>query len=322
MRSQRFRGEAYLVLASCLEDENLHREAKEALREASKHMENISEDHRFARSMSKNNRRNFSSVVALALFVPTPRHWRALEAPHEFWTPKEVGMKLAIVLCSITVLLLSFCAPARAIEWVRLGPKWGIHYSEVSGGYTYTDIDLTVDEGWMSKKGIGLGLFFNVGLNKYLSIQPELYFAVKGTRGEFPIVFEDISGLGEYNIRLDYWELPLLLKLTYPTGLFLAPFVTAGPYVGYSTKADREAYFTPTGGYRMGVKSDVAEEFASYDYGVAVGGGIEFSIGEKIVLFTEARYQIGFANIRKELDDLKNRSISFTAGFSLPVYTP
>lgn len=231
-------------------------------------------------------------------------------------------MKLSIVLCSITALLLSLYAPAGAIEWLRLGARGGIHYSKVSGGYTYTDSDFTVDEGWTAKQGIGLALFFNVGLNKYVSIQPEFYFAAKGTKGEFAIAFEDVSGIGEYNFRLDYWELPLLMKLTFPTGIFFAPFVTAGPYLGYNSKADREAYFTPTGGDRDGVKVDIAEEIARYDYGVAIGGGIDFSIREKYMLFAEVRYQLGFANIREELDDLKNRSLSFAAGLSLPVYTP
>jgi len=229
-------------------------------------------------------------------------------------------MKLSLVVFALAALLLSFCAPAAAIEWVRLGPKGGIHYSKVSGGYTYADSDFSVDEGWTSKQGVGLGLFFNIGLNKYLSIQPEFSFAVKGTKGEFAVAFEDVSGVGEYNFRLDYWEFPLLLKVTCPTGLFFVPFVTAGPYIGFNSKADREAYFTPRGGNRDGVKADMAEEITSYDYGVAIGGGIDFSIGESIMIFAEARYQLGFANIREEVDDLKNRSLSFTAGFSLPVY--
>jgi hypothetical protein len=66
---------------------------------------------------------------------------------------------------------------------------------------------------------------------------------------------------------------------------------------------------------------DVAEEIAGYDYGVAIGGGIDFSVGKRIMMFAEARYQLGLANIREETDDLKNRSLSFTAGFSLPAYT-
>ncbi len=235
-------------------------------------------------------------------------------------------MKLSIILCSITALLLSFCAPAAAIEWVRMGPRAGVHYSTVSGEYTwvdiYRDIDFTVDKGWTNKKDVGLGLFFNVGLNKYVSTQLEFYFAVKGTRGDFAYNIAGESGIVEYNAILNYWELPLLVKLTYPTGLFFAPFLTAGPYVGYNAKADKEAFFTPKSGGGGGVRVDIAEEIAKYDYGVSVGGGIDFSIGEKLMLFGEARYQVGLANIRKELDDLKNRSLSFTIGFSLPLYTP
>lgn len=230
-------------------------------------------------------------------------------------------MKLSLVMFALAALLLSFCAPASAIEWVRLGPRGGIYLSKVSGAYTYTNSDITVDDGWTSKQGAGLGVFFNIGLNKYLSIQPEFSFALKGTKDEFAVAFEDVSGVGEYDFRLDYWEFPLLLKVTFPTGLFFAPFVTAGPYVGFNSKADRGTYFTPTGGIRNGAKMDVAEEIAGYDYGVAIGGGIDFSVGKRIMMFAEARYQLGLANIREETDDLKNRSLSFTAGFSLPVYT-
>lgn len=44
-QSQAFRGEAYRVLASSLEAQDLHSEAEQAIREAGKYMDNISEDH-------------------------------------------------------------------------------------------------------------------------------------------------------------------------------------------------------------------------------------------------------------------------------------
>jgi opacity protein-like surface antigen len=229
-------------------------------------------------------------------------------------------MRSILVFAAIILMLAAFAAPVSAVEWVRMGPKTGVHLSTVSGDYNA--FGTTVDDGWTSKEGINLGLYFNVGINKYLSIQPELYFAVKGAEAEFPVTFEDMEGTGEYKFRLDYWDLPILARVTIPTNLFFVPFLTAGPYVGYCSKADREAYFTPTGGRQMGVKDDIDAEITTLDYGLAAGAGVEFSIGSMLRLFLEARYQYGLANIRENTDDLKNRSLSFTTGFSLPIYTP
>ena len=110
-------------------------------------------------------------------------------------------------------------------------------------------------------------------------------------------------------LKLDYLEIPVLVKYMIPTEGKISPCFFAGPAVGMLMSA------------KYG-DEDVKDFTKSIDFGVAFGAGVDVAMGEKGKLTFDARYTLGLANIVDEegVDDkVKNANISFMVGYSFPI---
>jgi Outer membrane protein beta-barrel domain len=176
-------------------------------------------------------------------------------------------------------LALVAAASAASAQGMEIGVKGGLSLAEFSGG------DNAFDQAEGSRKGLVAGAFLAFPLGGPLSLQPEALFAQKGSAYDFP----DIDTI----IKLDYVEVPLLLKARF--GVFVRPYVFAGPYVGFrlSAKADSDAGEDGPDGV------DLEDETKGIDYGYVAGAGLEIG-----VVLIEARYARGLAGIASdEIDD-------------------
>lgn len=154
-----------------------------------------------------------------------------------------------------------------------------------------------------------VGVFALLPITGFIAFQPELNFSRKGAE----LVYDNIFAEGTAEFRLNYLEVPLLLKVN-PTKNFN---IHAGPYAAYLINA--QVKNKTTGGTFDFEDNFDSKDFNRLDYGLFLGVGFDFSsIG------IGARYNYGLANIGKErsiggvsyvFPDSKNSALNIYGSF-------
>ena len=203
-----------------------------------------------------------------------------------------------------TLLFILFVFVSLSQAQMQLGPKAGLNIANIGG----SDADKLVGESLDSKTGFSGGIFFMYQFNKMFAIQPEAYYSMKGATYKI--------GTGELTLTLDYFEIPLLLKLVIPVeGSNVRPAIFAGPALGFNTTAKLK-------GEAEGQteEMDIKEYTKSTDFSLVFGGGVGFMVGTN-ELGADVRYILGLTTWDDEADplDVKNNVINFNVyfGFSL-----
>jgi len=131
----------------------------------------------------------------------------------------------------------------------------------------------TLPESYKPRVSVHGGIFANRSLNKYFSIQPEIYFSGEGQRAYY--------NSAEHVWALDYIEVPLMIQV-YPLPVL---FLEAGPQVGFLVNA-KEKLGTST-------PKNVKENIANVQFSIATGLGVKLC--DPIILY--ARYNFGFTDL-------------------------
>jgi len=178
-------------------------------------------------------------------------------------------------------LALLIAAPLQA--QTTLGVKGGISLSQ-------TDIE---DADFGSRTGFLGGAFARFGLGSSLALQPELLYVQKGATES------------DATLKLDYFEIPVLLQYRFATPGSLTPVLYAGPYVAVETKCELSG---SDGGATVSFACDSLEpllgtdiDTKSLDFGAIVGGGLDFHLGS-VIVGAEARYEFGFVDVNDTSD--------------------
>jgi len=201
-----------------------------------------------------------------------------------------------------TIFFIIAAFTSLSLAQMQIGPKAGLNLANLSGD----DIEDTD-----SKTGFAGGVFFMYQFSDMFAIQPEAYYSMKGATDNFTV--EDLSIDVTYS--LDYFEVPLLLKLLIPIqGSSIKPAIFAGPSVGFKSTAKVKAEFEGES------SEEDLENITSTDFGLVFGGGLGFPIGKNELGF-DVRYIMGLATIddTEDPDDVKNSVINFNIyfGFTL-----
>jgi hypothetical protein len=112
----------------------------------------------------------------------------------------------------------------------------------------------------------------DVPITDVLSVQPELLYAMGGAKVNF-------LGFGG-EIKINYVEIPILLRANARSGASARPFLVVGPALGFVTSAKQSVE-----GFG---EEDIKDDVDGFNFGFAVGGGVEFGIAS-----VEARYTFG-----------------------------
>jgi len=169
----------------------------------------------------------------------------------------------------MATLALAASGAAQA-QRVRLGLKGGPSYTTVVGQHV---------AGAASKWGFHGGVLINVKLSDRLSLQPEVLYSQKGTKG----------AADSNRINLNYVDLPVLLRVA--TGLG-GLFIEVGPQLGYLAGSDASiGSRTPL----ARVTADFAGSYPPFDLGYATGFGYQLANGLGLGL----RYNGGFTHVLK-----------------------
>lgn len=190
-------------------------------------------------------------------------------------------MKFVIInILSVFVIFLTSLTQVLAQDEPRLrfGVKAGVNASNL---YT-EDVD---DENMLI--GFNIGLFAKVPVNRFLAIQPELYYTTKGAENTYNNTF--VNGTAIFNVN--YIELPLLLVVNFTKNIN----IHVGPYAAYliSGKVSNESNASI-----FDFEDEIdTDDYNKIDAGIAAGVGLDFgAIGLGI------RYNYGMANVGKEAD--------------------
>jgi len=218
-------------------------------------------------------------------------------------------MRLSVISSALLLAVLPFAEGRAQLEArpLRFGVTAGMNIAKLSGA----------DGGIVDNRtGFLAGGLVVIPVGRNFAFQPEILFATKGAAAS------DSGFTG--SMKLQYVEVPVILRLDVPTSGKIKPFAYAGPAFALKTGC---AFEGSGGGVSASVDCDqlfgqIGDpgdfSFRSADVGGLVGGGLAFDVGGR--LFTVgARYEVGLVSIFQN-DDAKNRVLSFLGTFEWPFH--
>jgi outer membrane protein W len=146
------------------------------------------------------------------------------------------------------------------------------------------------------------GAFMRYTLTDIFAVQPEVLFAMKGANYE-------AEGLKSQE-KINYIEIPLLVRATMPNESKIKPSIFLGPAIGIllSNKITN------------GEEIDIKDATKSSEIGVIAGAGVEYML-EKGCVLVDARYEMGLSSIMKKREgeqrEVKDRVISIMVGYGM-----
>jgi hypothetical protein len=228
---------------------------------------------------------------------------------------------VTLVVVSAFALLIGGTALAQDMgPKTYLGVKAGIDMANLTG----SDVDNTD-----MKIGFTGGAMGHVHFNEMFSVQIEALYAMKGAKAD---VMEDIdvggtiySFDGEEKLKLNYLEIPVLLRLDVPNKAKVDPFFYAGPAISFllSAKDQLTGTATPAGGgsaVDIDEEVDIKDMVKSTDFGIIFGAGLGYEVGTGHLVL-DARYNLGMSKIDDTEDEanVKNGVISIMVGYQFPI---
>ncbi len=205
-----------------------------------------------------------------------------------------------------TIGLVIVTGPAGAAAF---GLKGGLSVATLHGGLP---TDGLVENG--SKLGLGVGAWVAIPVGPRLSVQPELNYVQKGTSlGTVEVTDPGGAVIGSAEILevVNYLELPVLLRVSFPGGGMVSPYLVGGPVVGLRMSQQLRI----KGPIDVGTDIDL---FRSTDFGAALGAGFELGRGPFRGTF-ETRYTLGLSTASEDFysSDAKNGAFLVTLGLAI-----
>ncbi len=152
-----------------------------------------------------------------------------------------------------------------------------------------------IDKAWTSSSLSLLGVFIKLPLTGRFSLQPELYYAPKGS--ERKTTAPDPTLVAVEMWRFHYLEVPLLLQYEFNRGSAVNPKIFVGPYASYLLNGASHVnlYDVYTGALvSLGDKVSIPG-LKKYDYGLTFGVGAEIEI-QRLRLLFDMRYDLGLTS--------------------------
>ena len=177
---------------------------------------------------------------------------------------------------------------ARATEpSYAFGVRAGIALAHLSGA--------DISDDFSSKMGFTVGGLVYRPFNRRFGLQIEANYIMKGAK-------KKTNGT-ESIIKLDYIDVPVLLRITLMPGSKSSPYLAMGPVLSFNTQAVAD---------RDGTVQEITD-VKKMDFGLAIGGGLR--TGSLVI---DARYGLGLNQIHDESSDqldLKNQCITLALGW-------
>lgn len=166
------------------------------------------------------------------------------------------------------------------------------------GGLTFPEFhvkDTTVRSLYGNKNGWLGGIFLEFGLWS-ITLRPELNYVTKGYT---------VAGVAE--VKNQYLEVPVLLKISPLGKSVLSPFLVLGPQW---SKQIGETVTTVVG------VTTYNNTVTEWDISGVAGLGLEIDLSDNVGLNVQGRYSYGFRNVNTTAVDIRNRGFYALAGMT------
>jgi Outer membrane protein beta-barrel domain len=177
----------------------------------------------------------------------------------------------------------------------RFGITAGVNIAKISGDNI---------NGAKNKTGFSFGATAVVPMGSAFSFAPELVYTMKGAK------FSDQNVDGSF--KLNYIELPILLRYDIPVVGTTKPFLLAGPALAFQTSCKVSAEDQGVT-VSVGCNQFTNEDMKKFDTGAMFGGGASFALGGRMMSLG-VRYNLGLMDLAKN-QDAKSRVLSFVGTF-------
>ena len=170
------------------------------------------------------------------------------------------------------------------------------------------------------RSGVNVALFAEWQETSYLSVLVQMEYAQRGFVSAFqpgaPSRDDSEMGRGEevmLGTRIDYLSALVPLKVRYPFGARLTPFVLAGPRIDVLLGQRAEAYEGAFGPARFKLR-----DLRRSQVGLSTGAGVTFGGLGKAALTIEARYNLDLTNASSTSEaEIKHNAFDVWFGIAL-----
>jgi opacity protein-like surface antigen len=209
-------------------------------------------------------------------------------------------LSAAVVAASIAIPTF---ASAQSTAAPRIGVIGGVNLAKVGGD----DVDRAG-----TRTGLLAGVSFTKPLSGALSLELNGLFSQKGAK--------DLEDGTDAALKLNYLEVPILLRYDVKTTGGVHPHFSGGVSFGYQTGCKISA---SEGGVSGEVSCSLFEgedgtDVKKFDVGLVAGAGLNFSLANNRLLTVGARYNYGLSDLFEDAS-VQNRAIQLYAGFSIPL---
>ena len=211
---------------------------------------------------------------------------------------QSVATRRFVRPAALMIVIAGVLAPSAALAQRRqFGAK---------AGPAFTGVALAEDDGKTYQPRIApyISGFFMLPLNPRFAVQFEAVSSPKGTR------LKDPPGVTQ-TLLLQYFELPVLLRVSGPKAGGAALYFIGGPFLGFKVSA-KEQQAQLAGTFIAGAREDVDRFVKPFESGLIAGAGLD--IGKYVLV--EGRYSHGLTNVNKieEFLEFTNYGLAFTVG--------
>jgi hypothetical protein len=202
------------------------------------------------------------------------------------------------ILTAIAVFAFGFLNAQEA----KFGVKAGLNLATLSGN----DIEQS-----QIQPGLVLGGFAAVKLSDKFIFQPELLFSFQGSAYRNYYDFGNVQSYQQDNLNLSYLLLPVMAKYYVAKKFSLE----LGPQFGFLLAARTNFFSYTNNGYVNSNSKNVTDQYKTFDFGINVGGGYDFTDKWGIDL----RYNFGLNNVFQNTDgsnyEGNNQVLSVTGSY-------
>ncbi len=194
-------------------------------------------------------------------------------------------------------ILLIISVVISTLSFAQIQPSFGVKAGILSSGMRGDAVDnfnnlLDFSKGNITTKnytGFFAGGYVNVPVSENFSIEPGMYYSLKGYELDGALNIKGLNFLGakaKAVLQSQYIDVPLLLKAN-----FNGFQIFAGPQISYLAKSDLKTTAGVLGINLLNNTMDATSQFNRWDAGVTGGIGYQFSNGMNI----SASYDYGLS---------------------------
>lgn len=211
-----------------------------------------------------------------------------------------------IVKQRILFAIIFFIAATRGSIYAQdknIGTEFGI-----KGGFNFSNLYSKDTNDDTVLYGFNAGAYATLPISDFIAIQPEILYSTKGAKLEYNSTVTS----GEMKFKLDYIEIPLLIRVNITRNFN----IHAGGYAAYLVRSKI------TGKGTLDLNNNVnTTDLNQFDAGLATGIGIDFN-----TVSLGVRYNYGLATVGKEraiagttytFPDAKNNNLTTYISFKL-----